>query len=298
MINRSQRIMLTVLGCLVPGMLASVWFFGVGILFNVAISVAAVFVLECLILRLRDKPLTSAWDGSGIVTATLFALALPPELPCWMVIFGAGFAIIFGKHLYGGLGQNLFNPAMVGYCALIVSFPLAMSQWPALLDGVTGATSLDTFKWRSGATIEEIWGTDNGFGRWGGLGIEWVNAAYLVGGIALIALKATRWQAPVAMLVCVSLLSLLFYDNGSSSSLGSPMFHLFSGGLMLAAFFIVTDPVTSPDTAKGLLVFGAGVGFLIFLIRSIGAYPDGIAFAVLLMNATVPLYEQLRIRLS
>ena len=296
--NRSQRIMLTVLICLLPGCLATVWFFGMGILLNVAISVLTVFMLECAILQLRERPLMSAWDGSGIVTAVLIALALPPDLAWWIVAFGAGFAIIFGKQLYGGLGQNLFNPAMVGYCALIVSFPLAMSQWPPVVDGLSGATPLDTFKWRSGSTIEELWTTNNGFGHWGGLGVEWISGAYLAGGIALIMLKATRWQAPVATLVAVTLLSLVFYDNGSSSSLGSPLFHLFSGGLMLAAFFIVTDPVTSPDTTRGLLIFGAGIGCLIFLMRSISAYPDGIAFAVLLMNATVPLYEQLRVRVS
>jgi electron transport complex protein RnfD len=298
MINRSQRIMLTVLICLLPGCMATVWFFGFGILLNVAISVLTVFALECAILHIRDRPLMSAWDGSGIVTAVLLALALPPELSWWIVTFGAGFAIIFGKHLYGGLGHNLFNPAMVGYCALIVSFPLAMSQWLPVVDGLSGATPLDTFKWRASSTIEELWTTSNGFGRWGGLGVEWINAAYLAGGIALIMMKATRWQAPAATLAAVTLLSLLFYDNGSSSSLGSPLFHLFSGGLMLAAFFIVTDPVTSPDTTRGLLMFGAGIGCLIFLMRSIGAYPDGIAFAVLLMNATVPLYEQLRVRVA
>lgn len=296
--NRSQSIMLTVLICLLPGCITTVWFFGSGILLNAAISVLTVFVLECAILHVRDRPLMSAWDGSGIVTAVLLALALPPDLSWGIVAFGAGFAIVFGKQLYGGLGQNLFNPAMVGYCALIVSFPLAMSQWPPVVDGLSGATPLDTLKWRSGSTIDELWTASNGFGHWGGLGVEWINAAYLVGGIALIMMKATRWQAPAATLGAVVLLSLLFYDNGSSSSLGSPLFHLFSGGLMLAAFFIVTDPVTSPDTTRGLLVFGAGIGCLIFLMRSIGAYPDGIAFAVLLMNATVPLYEQIRVRVA
>jgi electron transport complex protein RnfD len=297
-INRSQKIMFTVLACLLPGCLISAWFLGTGILANVALAVTTVFALECIVLHIRNRPLQSAWDGSGIVTAVLLALALPPELPWSIVVFGSGFAIIFGKHLYGGLGQNLFNPAMVGYCALIVSFPLYMSQWPPVVDGLSGATPLDVFKWREGATVEEIWSAENGFGHWGGLGFEWISAAYLAGGIALIALKATRWQAPAATLASVALLSVLFYDSGSSSSLGSPLFHLFSGGLMFAAFFIVTDPVTSPDTGRGLLLFGAGVGCITFIIRSIGAYPDGIAFAVLLMNAVVPLYEQVRVKLS
>ena len=298
MINRSQKIMLTVLACLTPGFLASIWFLGAGVAYNVILAVLITFALECLILKVRDKPLFSAWDGSGSVTACLLALALPPDLPWAMVLFGAGFAIIFGKHLYGGLGQNLFNPAMVGYCALIISFPLAMSQWPPVIDGLSGATPLDTFKWRGGVTVQEVWQPDNGFGRFAGIGYEWISLAYLAGGITLIALKATRWHAPVAMLATVSLLSILFYDSGSSSSLGSPLFHLFSGGLMFAAFFIVTDPVTSPDLPAGLVLFGIGVGLLTFLTRSIGAYPDGIAFAVLLMNALVPLYEQARVRLA
>lgn len=289
--------MLIVLVCLMPGFLASVWLLGFGIAYNVMLATITVFAVESAILKLRDKPAYSAWDGSGLVTACLLALALPPDLPWYMVVFGAAFAITFGKHLYGGLGQNLFNPAMVGYCALIISFPFAMSQWPPVVDGLSGATPLDTFKWRDGVTVQEIWQQKNGFGLLGGLGFEWINAAYLLGGIALIALKATRWHAPVAMLGTIAILSVVFYDSGSSNSLGSPLFHLFSGGLMFAAFFIVTDPVTSPDMPRGLLLFGAGVGALTFLIRSIGAYPDGIAFAVLLMNALVPLYEQARLRL-
>jgi electron transport complex protein RnfD len=290
--------MLIVLACLMPGFLTSIWFLGPGIAYNVGIAVLTVFAIEMAILSLRNKPPFSAWDGSGAVTACLLALALPPELPWYMVVFGAGFAITFGKHLYGGLGQNLFNPAMVGYCALIISFPLAMSQWPPVLDGLSGATALDTFKWRGGVTVQEAWQTSNGFGRFGGIGFEWISAAYLAGGIALVYLKATRWHAPVAMLGTITILSVLFYDSGSSNSLGSPLFHLFSGGLMFAAFFIITDPVTSPDMPKGLILFGIGVGALTFLIRSIGAYPDGIAFAVLLMNAMVPLYEQARLRLA
>lgn len=296
MINRSQQIMLIVLACLLPGFLASIWFLGFGIAYNVLIAGITVFAIESVILKLRGKPAYSAWDGSGTVTACLLALTLPPDLPWYMVMFGAGFAITFGKHLYGGLGQNLFNPAMVGYCALIITFPLAMSQWPPIVDGLSGATPLDTFKWRDGVTVQEIWQTDNGFGRWGGVGFEWINAAYLAGGIALVLLKAARWHAPLAMIGTVVVLSVLFYDSGSSNSLGSPLFHLFSGGLMFAAFFIVTDPVTSPDMPRGLILFGIGVGALTFLIRSIGAYPDGIAFAVLLMNALVPLYEQARVR--
>lgn len=296
MINRSQQMMLIVLACLIPGILTSVYFLGTGILLNVVISVATVFVCEFINAQLRQQPIDLAWDGSGAVTAVLLAVCLPPELGWHLVAFGAVFAIVFGKLLYGGLGHNPFNPAMVGYCALIICFPLAMSSWPTPTDGLSGATVLDTLKWREGATIEETWTAANGFGQFAGHGYEWIAAAYLLGGIGLLFLKVIKWHGPVGLLLSLSILSILFYSDGGSDSLGSPLFHLFAGGTLFAAFFIVTDPVTTPQTARGMLLFGAGVGIITFIIRSIGAYPDGIAFAVLLMNALVPLFEQVRLR--
>ena len=295
-LNRTSRIMLLVLACLVPGTLISVWYLGPGILVNIVVSVLTALLIEFSILKLRTRDWRIITDGSAIVTAVLLALALPPDLPIWMVVFGSGIAMVFGKHLYGGLGNNPFNPAMVGYAALIVYFPLAMSSWPALADGLSGATVLDSFKFRGGQTVDEFWRLENGVGYFGGFGYEWINLGFLVGGIGLIILRAARWQAPFAMLLTLCILSVLFYDSGSSNSLGSPLFHLFSGGTMLAAFFIVTDPVTSPDTNIGLYVFGAGVGLLTFIIRSMGAYPDGFAFAILLMNAMTPLWEQVRLQ--
>jgi electron transport complex protein RnfD len=296
MINRSQQIMLWVLACLVPGLAVSTYLLGLGIIANVAISVVTVFICEILNAKVRQKPLVAAWDGSGTVTAVLLAACLPPDLAWYLVAFGAAFAVIFSKLLYGGLGHNLFNPAMVGYCALILCFPLAMSNWPPLTDGLSGATALDTLKWREGATVAEIWTAENGFGRFAGYGYEWIAAAYLLGGIALMGLKIIKWHGPVGMLASISVLSVLFYASGGSDSFGSPLFHIFAGGTLFAAFFIITDPVTTPETDTGMLWFGAGVGVLTFIIRAVGAYPDGIAFAVLLMNALVPLYEQLRLR--
>ena len=205
------------------------------------------------------------------------------------------FQHLFGKSLYGGLGHNPFNPAMVGYCALIVCFPLAMSMWPAVADGLSGATALDTLKWREGSTIDEIWRIENGFGHFGGYGYEWIAAAYLAGGVALLALKVIRWHGPIAFWPPYLCLRLALCRRGSNS-FGSPLFHLFAGGTMFAAFFIITDPVTTPETATGMLLFGIGAGLLTFIIRTNGAYPDGIAFAILLMNALVPLYEQARLR--
>ena len=300
MMNRTQKMMLLVLACLLPGIATSTYWLGFGILKNIAICLGTVFLVEVAFVKLRGANLQTAIktasDGSGFVTALLLALCLPPDLNGTIIVFGASFGILFGKSLYGGLGHNPFNPAMVGYCALIICFPLAMSIWPAVMDGLSGATALDTLKWREGSTIDEIWQTENGFGRFGGYGYEWIAGAYLLGGIALLALKVIKWHGPVAFLATIFVLAILFYSDGGSDSFGSPMFHLFAGGTMFAAFFIVTDPVTTPETPRGMLLFGIGAGVITFIIRTTGAYPDGIAFAVLLMNAIVPLYEQARLR--
>lgn len=289
-----------VLLALLPGLIVTTYFLGTGVLVNVGVSIATAMVTEAMILTIRKADLLTLTDCSAIVTGLLLGLALPPSLPIWMVITGCAFAVIFGKHLYGGLGQNLFNPAMVGYAVLIISFPLAMSTWPIIqggaIDGISSATPLDTFKFRGAYTIDEIWTAGNGFALVAGAGWQWINLAYLAGGLGLIYFKVARWQAPAAMLIALSLLAIIFYDNGSSQSLGSPLFHLFSGGTMLVAFFIVTDPVTAPGSNLGLYIYGAGIALITFIIRSIGAYPDGFAFAVLLMNALTPLIDQVRLR--
>lgn len=310
--------MLQVLAALIPGTAALTWFFGSGILVNVAVAVVASVTLEAMALQVRRRPLTTLLDGSAVVTGALLGLALPPLLPIWMIIVGCLFAIVFAKQLYGGLGQNVFNPAMAGYAVMIIAFPLAMSVWPApfslassppefsavlqiklgapLADGITMATPLDTFKFRGAITVEEIWSRANGFGEISGVGWQWINLGFLLGGLYVIYQNPNAWIAPLAMLASLAVASALFYDGGSSQSLGSPLFHLFSGATMLAAFFIVTDPVTSPNSPWGQLAFGVGVGVITFLIRSTGGYPDGIAFAVLLMNAASPLIDRLQWR--
>ncbi len=290
---KTSRIMLIVLIALVPGTIAMTWHFGTGVLVNLALAALFSTLVELLVLRLRGLELRTLRDNSALVTAALLALSLPPSLPAWMIFTGCVFAIVFAKHLYGGLGQNLFNPAMVGFCVLIVSFPLAMSTWnPSVpvADGMSGATPLDSFRFRGPLTVDEYWqsfGEDN-WQVW-----MLVNAGFLAGGICLLYLRVITWMAPLAMLATLAALSLVFHDGGSSESLGSPLFHLFSGGTMLAAFFIVTDPVTTPDTVPGQAIFGIGVGTLTFIIRSVGAYPEGIAFAVLLMNGCTPLIDQI-----
>ena len=304
----TRGLMYQLLLALLPAAVVMTWWFGFGIVLNIVIAGAAAILSEFVVLKIQGKPLNTLLDGSAIVTAALLALALPPMLPGWMIILGIGFAILLAKHAYGGLGHNIFNPAMVGYAVLIISFPLAMSQWPnpghhlplsellpvkagmAAVDGFTMATPLDQFKFR---TTGEYWTQTMQQNQY-----PWmmINAAFLLSGCYLLVRKICRWHGPVAMLGTLALLSLLFYDNGSAQSLGSPLLHLFSGATMMGAFFIVTDPVTSPETVRGQWLFGIGVGIFTFLIRTTGAYPEGLAFAVLLMNGATPFINYLEYR--
>lgn len=241
-------------------------------------------------LRLRGLAMRYLTDGTALVTAWLLALCLPPDLPLWQGVLGISLALIFGKHVYGGLGKNVFNPAMVGFAILIISFPLSMSAWSSpLADGVSSATPLDAYKFRQGLTNEEFFDSQSQ-ANWQ----VWVtiNLAFLLGGVLLLYQKIISWQAPIGFLGAIGLLAIAFYDGGSSMSLGSPLFHWLSGATMLAAFFVITDPVTSPMRRELLLLYGAGIGGITFLIRVTGAYPEGIAFAVLLMNACAPLMDQ------
>jgi electron transport complex protein RnfD len=334
----TQKVMQQVLVALLPGVIALTFFLGAGILINLIIAVVTALITETLMLRLRaaklhgvqtnNSILSPLQDCSVIVTAALLALCLPPYLPIWLVITGVLFAVIFGKHIYGGLGHNLFNPAMVGFAALILSYPYAMSQWPSLTtnstlantvtvladsqlgfqdlvliklgalsipDGITAATPLDVIKFRGSQTIDEVWLTVNGFDGLAGAGWGWINIAFLLGGLYLLKTRVIQYRAPLAMLIAITVLSALFYDSGSSESFGSPLFHLLSGGTMFAAFFIVTDPVTSPGGKSGQWAFGIGVGVITFIIRTTGAYPEGFAFAILLMNGAAPLIDRLRL---
>lgn len=308
---------LVLLAC-VPGLFALTWFFGWGHCINLLWACLSAAMLESLAVKLRGRAaLESLSDGSALVTATLLALALPPFCPWWATMLGVGFAILIGKQLFGGLGHNPFNPAMLGYVMLLVSFPQELSVWgaprghdgavpPGFLDTLgivflpnqfspdawSAATALDVFKFREGLTVSELWQTNHSFGAWGGAGWEWANAAFLAGGLWLLMRhRIFSWHAPLGMLGTITLCSVIFYDGGSSSSLGSPLMHLFSGGTMLAAFFIVTDPVSGAASKQGRLIFGIGVGVLTFVIRSFGGYPDAIAFAVLMMNMAVPLID-------
>lgn len=307
-----------ILAC-VPGLIVLSYFFGPGSLINVVMACITAVACEAGVLKLRNRPIGFFLkDYSAVVTGVLLGLALPPYCPWWVVVVGTASAIILAKHLYGGMGYNPFNPAMVGYVILLISFPVEMTQWgiprtmladgqniigplTALqhifigtpIDGYTGATPLDVFKHNNSLVVEGLYSAEPIFStaNWAGAGWEWVNLAFLLGGVYLLYRKIFTWHAPVSMLAAIVILSAAFYDGGSSHSGGSPLLHLLSGATMLGAFFIATDPVSSAVSTKGRLIYGAGIGTLVYLIRVWGNYPDAVAFAVLLMNFAAPFID-------
>ncbi len=293
---------------LLPGFLTACFVFGPGIGLNVLVALFTALVLELGFYWLQNKPPSSTEISAGLLAGALLALCLPPYLPFSYVILGVSFGLVFGKYVYGGLGQNLFNPAMVGYAALILSAPLLMSQWyldqplglssidllavkagMLEIDGYSGATALDLLRNRQGMTMAEYWGIAERRFEPQAL----ISLGYLLGGLYLIKSKIIRWQLPVAMLIGLLGPAALLFDGGSSQSFGSPVLHLLGGATLIGAFFIITDPVSSPNTHKGLLFYGLTIGALTFLIRGFGSFPDGLAFAVLLANALGPLLDLL-----
>ncbi|MDP1733545.1 MAG: RnfABCDGE type electron transport complex subunit D [Sulfuritalea sp.] len=309
-----QSVMLRVLCALVPGIAAYVWFFGAAILLQIALASVTALAAEALILSLRGKPVRQfLTDGSALVTAWLIALTFPSIAPWWLTVLATLLAIVVAKHLYGGLGQNPFNPAMVAFALMIVAYPSLMSQWPAAgstdfapqwnaifgarqLDAITMATPLDALRTvlrdpEQRAVIAGLLGSNATFGNIGGRGWEWVAAAYLAGGLWLMQQRIITWHMPTAFLATLFSIAGVF-SLIDSTQFAPPLFHVLTGGAMLAAFFIVTDPVSGATTPKGKLIFAAGVAALTWIIRTFGAYPDGIAFAVLLMNIAAPLIDR------
>lgn len=308
-----SAIMLRVCLALLPGLLLYTYFFGWGILIQCVLAVGFALGFEFLMLKLRQRPISMFLkDGSAIVTGLLFALTISPLSPWWINAGGIAFAIILAKHIYGGLGYNPFNPAMAGYVFVLLSFPREMNHWPAAtsapadlssslvaifsftptdIDALSGATALQQLKSQLGLMnmVSEI-SSGPMFGNIGGAGWEWISAGFLVGGIALLMTGVIKWRIPLAMLLGMLVTSMLFnfYD---ADRYASPLFHLFSGGTLLCAFFIATDPVSASTTPRGRLVYGALIGITACLLRTWGAHPDGLAFAVLLANACVPLID-------
>lgn len=303
-----------------PGLAAMTFFFGWGTIINVMWACLLAVGFEACIVKIRKRPLGFYLkDYSAIVTALLLGLALPPFAPWWITLVGVFVAIVIAKHLYGGLGQNPFNPAMVAYALLLVSFPVQMTSWaepfvlthgdswhvlgfmqtlglifgsvdPALIDAYTGATPLDAMRHRGGLTTEEVWRAvpvlAEGIGAW-----HAVSAAYLMGGVFLIYRKVFTLHTPAAVLGSLAVISSIFYML-DPYAFADPFFHLTAGATMLGAFFIATDPVTSATSNRGKIIFGIGIGVLIYVIRGWGGYPDAIAFAVLLMNLCAPFIDQ------
>lgn len=312
--NSTSKVMMTVILATLPGLLVTTGLFGFGTLVNVILASVTAILAEALILKLRQRPLAFYLrDNSALLTGVLLGLALPPLAPWWITVLATGFAIIVAKQLYGGMGNNPFNPAMIGYALVLVSFPLQMTtNWALSIqmgdqglvgltdalstifagqtaDGFTGATPLDTYKHLiSNSTAAEVLSLST-FNGWLNGGWEWVNLAYLAGGLFLIWRRIITWHIPVSMLLGLSVCSVVL---GHDADLYTPVsLHLLSGATMLGAFFIATDPVSAATTPRGKLIYGAGVGILLYLIRTWGSYPDAVAFGVLLMNLAAPFID-------
>ncbi len=309
------QVMRRVLYAMMPGMVALVWFFGWGVLINLALATVVAVGAEAAMLTARGKPLAvHLGDYSAVVTAWLLAVALPPLAPWWLTVIGILAAIVVAKHLYGGLGYNPFNPAMIGYVVLLISFPREMSAWlipygigqtHALslldtlqiifggagsfpIDALTGATPLDVLRTKLGLgqTVAEIRNSPV-FGIVAGQGWEWATAGFLAGGLWLVYTRTAAWQIPAGVLGGLAIIATIFYLT-DPQHYAPPWFHLWSGAVVFGAFFIATDPVTASTTPRGRLIYGAGIGILIYVIRGFGGYPDGVAFAVLLLNIAAP----------
>ncbi|WP_282412561.1 RnfABCDGE type electron transport complex subunit D [Pseudomonas sp. PS01299] len=308
--DRLQQAMKRVLLATLPGLLALFWFYGWGVLINLILAASTALLIEAGVARLRRQPLQPTLsDGSALVSATLLAAALPPYCPWWLTVTAVASGLLFGKHLYGGIGKNPFNPAMLGFALAMLLFPEPMTHWPAhgmslqaafaqvlnlgqAPDAWVQATALDSLRINKSLTMDELFAANPAFGRFGGRDVEWINLAFLAGGLFLLQRRVIAWQAPVGMLASLFVVSLLCWNGAGSDSHGSPLFHLLSGATMLGAFFIITEPVSGAKSSLARLLFGVGVGLLTYLIRTWGGYPDGVAFAVLLMNLCVPALER------
>jgi len=310
-------VMMLVMFALLPGILAYIFFFGIGVLLNLTIAIITALISEYFVLKIRNLPVKLfITDGSAVVAASLLALSIPSIAPWWIIVIGTLFTIIIAKHFYGGLGSNLFNPAMVGYAVLLISFPAVMTKWPLpashlldfniaqqiqiffygtkeMIDSVSSATPLDYIK------TQIFLGTPFDLNFTNGMPINsYFNASiiislsFLLGGVFMWWIKIITWHLPVTFLLSLVLISAIFWLIDSSQYL-PPFIHLFSGGTLLCAFFIITDPVSGPTTPKGKIFFAFGVALLVYLIRVFGGYPEGIAFAVIFMNICVPLIDSL-----
>lgn len=325
--SKTSALMRLVIYATIPGIIAQWYFFGWGNLIHISLAIITALIAEFIVLSLREKKVSEQlFDGSAILTAVLLGVSLPALAPWWISVIGTLFAIAIVKQLYGGIGLNPFNPAMAGYVMLLISFPVQMTAWqPPLtlmsvpldfantlsviltnftydgysveqlrthVDGYTMATPLDTVKTNLtlGYTVQESMNTPI-IGEYFGLGWQSINLAFLAGGIFLIAKKAIPLVTPLFFLLTIFVCSFIAFSINPDGN-ASTLFHWFNGACMLGAFFILTDPVSGATSVKGRIIFAILAGFLVFIIRKFGGYPDAVAFAVLLCNMSAPLIDQ------
>lgn len=307
------KVMGTVILAMLPGLGVALWQFGWPLLFNLLLAVFTALFCEAIVLQTRGRDAKRFLsDGSAVLTALLLAVAIPAGSPWWLVVIGVFFAIVVAKQLFGGLGYNPFNPAMIGYVVLLICFPVEMTRWlsptalggcslnfaeawqlfahgaAACIDGLSAATPLD--EWRTAVSQEASTDKLASLGYVAGAGWEWLALAWLAGGAFMLLKGTIKWQIPAAMLCAILLWSGLFWLI-DAQRFADPLFHLLGGATMLGAFFIATDPVSASTTPRGRLIYGFGIGSLVFIIRAWGGYPDAVAFAVLIMNMTAPLLD-------
>jgi len=303
--DSTKKIMYGVVFAMMPAILVSVYYFGLDALRVLIIASVACLFFEWIIQKYLIKGPVTINDGSALVTGILLAFNVPSNLPSWMIIIGALVAIGMAKMSFGGLGKNVFNPALVARVFLLISFPVQMTSWPkpkAIIEGftdaITGPTPLGIVKegLDAGKTMSELTPEIPNYmqtliGQMGGSLGEVSAIALILGGIYMLIGKIITWHIPVSMLLTVAIFSGIFWGV-DPEHYADPVFHLLTGGMLLGAIFMATDMVTSPMTRGGQLVFGFGVGLLTILIRMWGAYPEGVSFAILLMNAVVPLINR------
>lgn len=300
-----KKVMYGVVLALMPALAASVYYFGIGAIIVTAVAIISSMLFEFLIQKYLIKGETTIFDGSAILTGLLLAFNVPSNLPIWIIIIGALVAVGVGKMSFGGLGQNPFNPALVGRVFLLISFPVQMTSWPlpkgfgtGYADAVTGATPLGALKegLGSGETMSNLMSSipdhmQMFMGHMGGSMGEVSAIALLIGFAYMLYKKIITWHIPVYLVGTVLVFTGIL-NYFSPEQFASPMFHLLTGGLLLGAIYMATDMVTSPMTPKGMAIFAIGIAVITVLIRAFGAYPEGISFAILIMNSFVPIINK------
>jgi len=297
--DSARKIMYRVVIAMIPALLWSVFVFGLDALRVTLIAVAACIAFEYLIQKYLMKVKPTVTDGSALVTGILLAFNVPAGLPWWIIVIGALAAMGIGKLSFGGLGNNIFNPALVGRVFLLISFPVQMTAWPvtrhAEVDAVTSATPLGLIKeaLMSGTSVSQVTdqlpaATDLLLGTISGSLGEISALMLIIGGLYMLVRKVITWHIPVSVIGSVAIIAAAFWLADPQSYI-HPVYHILTGGLMLGAIFMATDMVTSPMTSKGQIIYGVGIGVITISIRLFGAYPEGISFAILIMNAFTPL---------